>query len=278
MTFQSRNSQPLPSPWLSAGQRNRLVPAAADSPHSHYRGEGRAGSHRAGPARRRRGPCRGAGAAPPGEPPPGGGLRGGPAAPARGRGKRTGLPAALGLLSSSSFSSRSWASRWAPRRAGHRAAMMDRDRNKTLLLELQRAAGTGNGRCADCGEPGKGAPPGSGSLRAPTPPGPARRVSDRKIGASEGPAGPLGLCRRPGVRPPPVSLPACRSLFSPFLEAGPGVTFHLVYHRGRRREQVFSQGGQRPAVPLWEADVQVVPAGLQAVRTGLSSAGQGQGW
>ncbi|KAM6377230.1 arf-GAP with dual PH domain-containing protein 2 isoform 2-T2 [Pluvialis apricaria] len=31
--------------------------------------------------------------------------------------------------------------------------MMDRDRNKTLLLELQRAAGTGNGRCADCGEP-----------------------------------------------------------------------------------------------------------------------------
>ncbi|XP_064006610.1 arf-GAP with dual PH domain-containing protein 2 isoform X3 [Pogoniulus pusillus] len=31
--------------------------------------------------------------------------------------------------------------------------MMDRDRNKTLLLELQRAAGTGNGCCADCGEP-----------------------------------------------------------------------------------------------------------------------------
>ncbi|XP_064323230.1 arf-GAP with dual PH domain-containing protein 2 isoform X3 [Phalacrocorax carbo] len=31
--------------------------------------------------------------------------------------------------------------------------MMDRDRNKTLLLELQRAAGTGNDRCADCGEP-----------------------------------------------------------------------------------------------------------------------------
>ncbi|KAM6345052.1 arf-GAP with dual PH domain-containing protein 2 isoform 3-T3 [Alca torda] len=28
---------------------------------------------------------------------------------------------------------------------------MDRDRNKSLLLELQRA--TGNGRCADCGEP-----------------------------------------------------------------------------------------------------------------------------
>ncbi|XP_030317834.1 arf-GAP with dual PH domain-containing protein 2 isoform X2 [Calypte anna] len=31
--------------------------------------------------------------------------------------------------------------------------MMDRDRNKTLLLELQRAAGTGNSRCADCGAP-----------------------------------------------------------------------------------------------------------------------------
>ncbi|XP_032932299.1 arf-GAP with dual PH domain-containing protein 2 isoform X2 [Catharus ustulatus] len=31
---------------------------------------------------------------------------------------------------------------------------MDYDRNKALLLELQRAAGTGNDRCADCGEPG----------------------------------------------------------------------------------------------------------------------------
>ncbi|NWY21645.1 ADAP2 protein, partial [Aphelocoma coerulescens] len=30
---------------------------------------------------------------------------------------------------------------------------MDRDRNKALLLELQRAAGTGNDRCADCGNP-----------------------------------------------------------------------------------------------------------------------------
>ncbi|XP_057224814.1 arf-GAP with dual PH domain-containing protein 2 isoform X3 [Malurus melanocephalus] len=30
---------------------------------------------------------------------------------------------------------------------------MDHDRNKALLLELQRAAGTGNDRCADCGEP-----------------------------------------------------------------------------------------------------------------------------
>ncbi|NXU84026.1 ADAP2 protein, partial [Xiphorhynchus elegans] len=30
---------------------------------------------------------------------------------------------------------------------------MDHDRNKTLLLELQRAAGTGNDRCADCGRP-----------------------------------------------------------------------------------------------------------------------------
>ncbi|XP_063208479.1 arf-GAP with dual PH domain-containing protein 2 [Chroicocephalus ridibundus] len=30
---------------------------------------------------------------------------------------------------------------------------MDRDRNKSLLLELQRATDTGNGRCADCGEP-----------------------------------------------------------------------------------------------------------------------------
>ncbi|NXP28147.1 ADAP2 protein, partial [Scytalopus superciliaris] len=30
---------------------------------------------------------------------------------------------------------------------------MERDRNKALLLELQRAAGTGNDRCADCGEP-----------------------------------------------------------------------------------------------------------------------------
>ncbi|XP_061233262.1 arf-GAP with dual PH domain-containing protein 2 isoform X1 [Neopsephotus bourkii] len=31
--------------------------------------------------------------------------------------------------------------------------MMDRDSNKTVLLELQRAAGTGNSRCADCGMP-----------------------------------------------------------------------------------------------------------------------------
>ncbi|XP_005056194.1 PREDICTED: arf-GAP with dual PH domain-containing protein 2 isoform X3 [Ficedula albicollis] len=31
---------------------------------------------------------------------------------------------------------------------------MDYDRNKALLLELQRAAGTGNDRCADCGDPG----------------------------------------------------------------------------------------------------------------------------
>ncbi|NXE87630.1 ADAP2 protein, partial [Menura novaehollandiae] len=30
---------------------------------------------------------------------------------------------------------------------------MDRDRNKALLLELQRAAGTGNDRCADCAAP-----------------------------------------------------------------------------------------------------------------------------
>ncbi|XP_071429840.1 arf-GAP with dual PH domain-containing protein 2 isoform X2 [Pithys albifrons albifrons] len=30
---------------------------------------------------------------------------------------------------------------------------MEHDRNKTRLLELQRAAGTGNDRCADCGEP-----------------------------------------------------------------------------------------------------------------------------
>ncbi|XP_019146315.1 arf-GAP with dual PH domain-containing protein 2 isoform X2 [Corvus cornix cornix] len=30
---------------------------------------------------------------------------------------------------------------------------MDRDHNKALLLELQRAAGTGNDRCADCGNP-----------------------------------------------------------------------------------------------------------------------------
>nr|XP_032607582.1 arf-GAP with dual PH domain-containing protein 2 isoform X2 [Taeniopygia guttata] len=37
-----------------------------------------------------------------------------------------------------------------PRRA---PAAMDYDRNKALLLELQRAAGTGNDRCADCGEP-----------------------------------------------------------------------------------------------------------------------------
>lgn len=45
--------------------------------------------------------------------------------------------------------------------------MMDRDRNKTLLLELQRAAGTGNGCCADCGEPGKEAAPGSDPSPAP---------------------------------------------------------------------------------------------------------------
>uniref|UniRef100_A0A8C3N2H2 Uncharacterized protein n=1 Tax=Geospiza parvula TaxID=87175 RepID=A0A8C3N2H2_GEOPR len=30
---------------------------------------------------------------------------------------------------------------------------MDYDHNKALLLELQRAAGTGNDRCADCGDP-----------------------------------------------------------------------------------------------------------------------------
>ncbi|XP_031454615.1 arf-GAP with dual PH domain-containing protein 2 isoform X3 [Phasianus colchicus] len=37
------------------------------------------------------------------------------------------------------------------RRAPRRAAVMDRDRNKTLLQELLKVAG--NGRCADCGEP-----------------------------------------------------------------------------------------------------------------------------
>ncbi|XP_014805345.1 PREDICTED: arf-GAP with dual PH domain-containing protein 2 [Calidris pugnax] len=30
---------------------------------------------------------------------------------------------------------------------------MDRDRNNSLLLELQKADGTGNSRCADCGQP-----------------------------------------------------------------------------------------------------------------------------
>ncbi|XP_064251600.1 arf-GAP with dual PH domain-containing protein 2 isoform X1 [Passer domesticus] len=40
-----------------------------------------------------------------------------------------------------------------PADTGRAPAAMDYDHNKALLLELQRAAGTGNDRCADCGEP-----------------------------------------------------------------------------------------------------------------------------
>lgn len=68
--------------------------------------------------------------------------------------------------------------------------MMDRDRNKTLLLELQRAAGTGNGRCADCGEPGKGGSDQGSSSLSPAPlvpsPGPPGSFLTGKCGGGGG--------------------------------------------------------------------------------------------
>lgn len=56
--------------------------------------------------------------------------------------------------------------------AGAARAMGDRERNKKRLLELLRAPGTGNARCADCGAPGKRGPDPEPDPSAPPDPAP----------------------------------------------------------------------------------------------------------
>lgn len=114
--------------------------------------------------------------------------------------------------------------------------MMDRDRNKTLLLELQRAAGTGNDRCADCGEPGKGAPP--GSAHGPDPPGPPGACLTGQCEGGRRRPGPSGCA---AVGPSAVSLPVRRSLLRSVPERA--TRPHLSLHVPRRRQQVVSRGG-----------------------------------
>lgn len=86
---------------------------------------------------------------------------------------------------------------------------MDYERNKALLLELQRAAGTGNDRCADCGDPGKAGSAARSRSRADSGRDPSGSASSRSAAVSvRGTAAPLAPCPAERLRDGPAALPA----------------------------------------------------------------------